>query len=44
VIADLIEEKLAAHVFDSLRNKIMLLLDDLIVYPNYGAGVHVVKY
>ncbi len=38
VIADLTEEKLAGHLFDSLRNKIMLLSDDLIVYPNHGAG------
>lgn len=38
VIADLTEEKLAAHLFESLRNKIMPLSDDLIVYPNHGAG------
>lgn len=38
VIADLTERKLAAHLFDSLRNKIMPLADDLIVYPNHGAG------
>ncbi len=38
VIADLTEEKLAAHLFDSLRNRIMPLNDDLIVYPNHGAG------
>ncbi len=38
VIADLTEEKLAGHLFDSLRNKIMFLSDDLIVYPNHGAG------
>lgn len=38
VIADLTEEKLAALLFDSLRNKIMPLSDDLIVYPNHGAG------
>ena len=38
VIADLTEEKLAAHLYDSLRNKIMPLNDDLIVYPNHGAG------
>lgn len=38
VIADLTEEKLAAHLFDSLRNRIMPLGDDLIVYPNHGAG------
>lgn len=38
VIADLTEEKLAGHLFDSLRNKIMTLPDHLIVYPNHGAG------
>ncbi len=38
VLADLTEEKLAAHLFDSLRSKIMPLSDDLIVYPNHGAG------
>ena len=38
VIAELTQEKLAAHLYDSLRNKIMPLSDDLIVYPNHGAG------
>ncbi|MBL0144677.1 MAG: MBL fold metallo-hydrolase [Chitinophagaceae bacterium] len=38
VIADLTQEKLAGHLYDSLRNKIMPLNDDLIVYPNHGAG------
>jgi len=38
VIADLTQEKLAGHLFDSLRNKIMPLSDELIVYPNHGAG------
>lgn len=38
VIADLTQDKLAAHLFDSLRTKIMPLRDDLIVYPNHGAG------
>lgn len=38
VVADLTEEKLAGYLFDSLRNKIMPLSDDLIVYPNHGAG------
>ncbi|NNK88067.1 MAG: MBL fold metallo-hydrolase [Flavobacteriaceae bacterium] len=32
------EEDLAGHLFDSLRNKIMKLPDDTIVYPNHGAG------
>lgn len=35
---DLNEEKLAGHLFDSLRNKIMPLNDDIIVYPAHGAG------
>lgn len=38
VIADLTEEKLAGYLFDSLRNRIMPLSNDLIVYPNHGAG------
>ena len=38
VIPELTEEKLAGHLFDSLRNKIMPLSDALIVYPNHGAG------
>ncbi len=38
VIADLTEVKLAGYLFDSLRNKLMTLSDDLIVYPNHGAG------
>ena len=38
VVSDLTEEKLAGHLFDSLRNKIMTLPDHLIVYPNHGAG------
>lgn len=38
VVADLTEEKLAGHLYDSLRNKIIPLSDDLIVYPNHGAG------
>ncbi|MCH8534940.1 MAG: MBL fold metallo-hydrolase [Flavobacteriaceae bacterium] len=38
VIEDLTEEKLAAHLYDSLRNKILPLPNHLIVYPNHGAG------
>ena len=38
VIADLTQDKLAGYLFDSLRNKIMPLSDNLIVYPNHGAG------
>ena len=38
VVAELTQEKLASLLFDSLRNRIMPLNDDLIVYPNHGAG------
>ncbi len=38
VVSDLTEEKLAGLLFDSLRNRIMPLSDDLIIYPNHGAG------
>ena len=38
VIAELTEEKLAGMLYDSLRNKIKPLPDDLIVYPGHGAG------
>jgi len=35
---DLTQDILAGHLFDSLRNKIMPLADDIIVYPAHGAG------
>ncbi|TBX70346.1 MBL fold metallo-hydrolase [Flavobacterium silvisoli] len=38
VIADLTQDKLARHLYHSLRDKIMPLSDDLMVYPNHGAG------
>ena len=38
LVEDLTQDKLAGYLFDSLRNKIMPLADDLIVYPNHGAG------
>ena len=38
VVVELTQEKLAAHLYDSLRNKIMPLADDIIVYPAHGAG------
>ena len=38
LVEDLTQEVLANHLYDSLRNKIMPLSDDLIVYPNHGAG------
>lgn len=36
--SDLTKEDLASMLFDSLRNKIMTLPDDVIVYPAHGAG------
>ena len=38
VKSDLTQEDLAGHLFDSLRNKIMTLPDEVIVYPAHGAG------
>jgi glyoxylase-like metal-dependent hydrolase (beta-lactamase superfamily II)/rhodanese-related sulfurtransferase len=38
VIADLTQDKLAGHLYESLRNKIIPLADDIIVYPAHGAG------
>lgn len=38
VKAELTEELLAGYLYDSLRNKIMPLADDIIVYPAHGAG------
>jgi glyoxylase-like metal-dependent hydrolase (beta-lactamase superfamily II)/rhodanese-related sulfurtransferase len=38
VIAELTQDMLAGHLYDSLHNKIMPLPDDLIVYPAHGAG------
>jgi hydroxyacylglutathione hydrolase len=38
VSAELTEQKLAEYLFESLRNKIMPLADDIIVYPAHGAG------
>jgi glyoxylase-like metal-dependent hydrolase (beta-lactamase superfamily II)/rhodanese-related sulfurtransferase len=35
---DLTQDILAGHLFDSLRNKIMPLADNIIVYPAHGAG------
>lgn len=36
--ADMTQEALAGLLFDSLRNKIMPLADDVMVYPAHGAG------
>lgn len=38
VKSDLTEEDLAGMLYDSLRNKIMTLEDEVIVYPAHGAG------
>jgi glyoxylase-like metal-dependent hydrolase (beta-lactamase superfamily II)/rhodanese-related sulfurtransferase len=38
VKSNLTQEDLAGHLYDSLRNKLMPLNDDVIVYPNHGAG------
>lgn len=36
--ADMTQEELASHLYHSLRNKIMPLEDEVIVYPGHGAG------
>jgi hydroxyacylglutathione hydrolase len=36
--SDLTQEDLAGMLFDSLRNRIMPLSDDIMVYPGHGAG------
>lgn len=36
--AEITPQLLAGQLFDSLRNKIMPLADDVIVYPGHGAG------
>ncbi|MCX6316331.1 MAG: rhodanese-like domain-containing protein [Bacteroidetes bacterium] len=38
VKAELTQDMLAGHLYDSLRTKIMPLSDDIIVYPAHGAG------
>ena len=38
VKGNLTEKELAGLLYDSLRDKIMLLPDDIIVYPGHGAG------
>lgn len=38
LVEDLTQDVLAEKLFHSLREKIMPLSDDLIVYPNHGAG------
>lgn len=37
-ISDLNNKDLASMLYDSLRNKIMILNDDVIVYPGHGQG------
>ena len=36
--SDLTQELLASYLYDSLRNKIMVLPDDVIIFPSHGAG------
>lgn len=36
--ADMTQEELAGILYDSLRTKLMILPDDVIVYPGHGAG------
>ncbi len=36
--SELTQEVLASHLYDSLRNKIMVLPDTITVYPSHGAG------
>jgi glyoxylase-like metal-dependent hydrolase (beta-lactamase superfamily II)/rhodanese-related sulfurtransferase len=36
--AEVTPELLAGYLYDSLRNKIMMLADEVIVYPGHGAG------
>ena len=36
--ATMTQEELAGILFDSLRNKVMTLADEVIVYPGHGAG------
>lgn len=38
VKTDLTREDLAGHLYESLRNKVMTLPDEVIVYPAHGAG------
>ena len=38
VIAELTQEKLAAHLYDSIHTKILPLSDEIIIYPGHGAG------
>jgi hydroxyacylglutathione hydrolase len=36
--ADMTQEQLAATLFHSLRDKVMTLEDEVVVYPAHGAG------
>jgi hydroxyacylglutathione hydrolase len=38
VIAEMTQEKLAGHLYESLHHKIIPLADEIIVYPGHGAG------
>ncbi len=38
VSKDITKEDLAGFLYDSITNKILTLPDDIIIYPNHGAG------
>lgn len=38
LMSELTPEKLAGHLYDSLRNKLFSLPDELVIYPGHGAG------
>lgn len=38
VKSDLTQEQLAAYLYDSIHTKLMTLPDDVLIYPNHGAG------
>ena len=38
IVKDITKEDLAGKLYDSLRNKIMILEDNVIIYPAHGAG------
>jgi len=38
VVADMTQEKLASHMYDTLHQKLLPMDDSIIVYPGHGAG------